>query len=215
MKKTVLIIGAGEFGKHLANKLTELQNEVRVIDVDEAAIDALSPDVEDTMIGDGRSMNVVKQLGVPNYDFVVVAVGNNFQASLEITSNLKECGARYILSQCQSDIQAKFLLMAGADKTVYSEKEAAEKVALIYNEDGLIDYISISELYKIVKMKLPKKWAGHTLPELDIRKQFKLNVLAVERDGKVIVPDLQFVFDEHDLVLLLGEEKQLSRFFKK
>lgn len=212
--KNVLIIGAGEFGKHLAHKLIELKNEVRLIDQDEAVIDALSPELENTLIGDCRSMNVMKQIGVPDYDFVVVAVGGNFQASLEITSNLKECGARFIVSQCQSDIQAKFLQMAGADKTVYSEKEAAEKVALIYNEDNLIDYISISDVYKIVKIKLPKKWAGQTLPELQIRKQYKLNLLAVERGGKVIVPDLQFVFDEHDVVLLLGEEKQLSRFFR-
>lgn len=212
--KNVLIIGAGEFGKHLAHKLIELKNEVRLIDQDEAVIDALSPELENTLIGDCRSMNVMKQIGVPDYDFVVVAVGGNFQASLEITSNLKECGARFIVSQCQSDIQAKFLQMAGADKTVYSEKEAAEKVALVYNEDNLIDYISISDVYKIVKIKLPKKWAGQTLPELQIRKQYKLNLLAVERGGKVIVPDLQFVFDEHDVVLLLGEEKQLSRFFR-
>ena len=212
--KNVLIIGAGEFGKHLAHKLIELKNEVRLIDQDEAVIDALSPELENTLIGDCRSMNVMKQIGVADYDFVAVAVGGNFQASLEITSNLKECGARFIVSQCQSDIQAKFLQMAGADKTVYSEKEAAEKVALIYNEDNLIDYISISDVYKIVKIKLPKKWAGHTLPELQIRKQYKLNLLAVERNGKVTVPDLQFVFDEHDVVLLLGEEKQLSRFFR-
>ena len=212
--KNVLIIGAGEFGKHLAHKLIELKNEVRLIDQDEAVIDALSPELENTLIGDCRSMNVVKQIGVPDYDLVVVAVGGNFQASLEITSNLKECGARFIVSQCQSDIQAKFLQMAGADKTVYSEKEAAEKTALIYNEDNLIDYISISDVYKIVKIKLPKKWAGHTLPELQIRKQFKLNLLAVERAGKVTVPDLQFVFNEQDVVLLLGEEKQLSRFFR-
>ena len=185
--KNVLIIGAGEFGKHLAHKLIELKNEVRLIDQDEAVIDALSPELENTLIGDCRSMNVMKQIGVSDYDFVVVAVGGNFQASLEITSNLKECGARFIVSQCQSDIQAKFLQMAGADKTVYSEKEAAEKVALIYNEDNLIDYISISDVYKIVKIKLPKKWAGQTLPELQIRKQYKLNLLAVERGGKVTV----------------------------
>ena len=166
--KNVLIIGAGEFGKHLALRLTELKNDVRLVDMDEAVIDALSPALENTLIGDCRSMNVVKQIGVRDYDLVVVAVGGNFQASLEITSNLKECGARYIVSQCQSDIQAKFLQMAGADKTVYAEKESAEKVALIYNKDGLIDYISISEDYKIVKMKLPKRWAGHTLPELEI-----------------------------------------------
>ena len=212
--KNVLIIGAGEFGKHLAHKLIELKNEVRLIDQDEAVIDALSPELENTLIGDCRSMHVMKQIGVSDYDFVVVAVGGNFQASLESTSSLKECGARFIVSQCQSDIQAKFLQMAGADKTVYSEKEAAEKVALIYNEDNLIDYISISDVYKIVKIKLPKKWAGQTLPELQIRKQYKLNLLAVERGGKVTVPDLQFVFDEHDVVLLLGEEKQLSRFFR-
>lgn len=212
--KNVLIIGAGEFGKHLARKLTELKNDVRLVDMDEAVIDALSPALENTLIGDCRSMNVVKQIGVRDYDLVVVAVGGNFQASLEITSNLKECGARYIVSQCESDIQAKFLQMAGADKTVYAEKEAAEKAALIYNKDGLIDYISISDDYKIVKMKLPRRWAGHTLPELEIRKKYKLNLLAVEHGGKVIVPDLQFVFTDADLVLLLGEEKQLSRFFR-
>ena len=212
--KNVLIIGAGEFGKHLARKLTELKNDVRLVDMDEAVIDALSPALENTLIGDCRSMNVVKQIGVRDYDLVVVAVGGNFQASLEITSNVKECGARYVVSQCESDIQAKFLQMAGADKTVYAEKEAAEKVALIYNKDGLIDYISISDDYKIVKMKLPRRWAGHTLPELEIRKKYKLNLLAVEHGGKVIVPDLQFVFTDADLVLLLGEEKQLSRFFR-
>ena len=209
--KNILIIGAGEFGKHLAKELVELKNEVRIVDANDAVINALSDDFRDSLIGDCRNINVVKELGVENYDICVVAVGGNFQASLEITSNLRDEGAKYIISQCQSETQTKFLEMAGADKTVYAQKEAAEKIAFICNGDNLVDYISISDDYKIVKITIPKMWVGHKLPELDIRKVYNLNILAVENGDKVFIPSIDYVFRDDDMLLILGEEKQLSK----
>lgn len=209
--KNILIIGAGEFGKHLAKDLVELKSEIRIVDANEAVINALSDDYRDTLIGDCRNINVIKELGVENYDICVVAVGGHFQASLEITYNLKQVGAKYIISQCQSETQTKFLEMAGADKTVYAQKEAAEKIAFICNGDDLIDYISISDDYKIIKILIPKMWVGHKLPELDIRRVYHLNILAVENGKKVFIPNIDYVFRDDDMVLILGEEKQLAK----
>ena len=204
--KTVLIVGLGSFGTSFAEKMTELGNEVRLVDLDENAIESMPSEYENSVIGDCRNINVVKQIGVQGYDVCVVSVGRNFQASLEITFNLKECGAKYVISQCHSDTQAKFLKMAGADKTVYPAKEAAEKIAFLSNADNLIDYFSISREYKIAKIKLPQKWEGHTMPELHLRDRHGLNVLAVEQSGRVFIPDAAYVFDKNDVVLLMGKE---------
>lgn len=204
--KNVLIIGAGSFGTSFAEKILELGGEVRLVDADENAIENLPRRYENSVIGDCRNINVVEQIGVRGYDICVVSVGHHFQSSLEITANLKECGAKYIISQCSSDVQAKFLKMAGADKTVYPAKEAAEKVAFLCNEDNLIDYFSVSEEYKVAKVRLPKKWEGHTMPELHLRDRHGINVLAVERDGRVVIPDAAFVFCKDDVVLLMGKK---------
>ncbi len=211
--KNILIIGAGEFGKHLANKMASLNNGIRILDADEKVIASLPDTFEDTMIGDGCNMNVIEQLGVPDFDICVVSVGGNFQSSLAITSNLKECKAKYIIAQCQSDLQAKFLKMAGADRTVYAEKEAAEKVALVTSEDKLLDILSISDEYSVVKIHLPVEWEGHTLPELHLRDKYGINVLAIEKGGKVFVPDIKNVFAKGDLILVLGNEKNLAKLF--
>ena len=212
--KNVLIIGLGEFGRHFAHKMVELGSEVRLIDADENVINALSSDFDDAMIGDCRNENTVSQLGVSQYDICVVSVGGDFQASLEITSNLKAFGAKFIISQCESDIQSKFLHMAGADKTIYPEKDAAQRAAIIYNEDKLIDYISVSDDCKIGKVLLPKSWQNKTLFELDIRRKYNLNVIAVERDGKITTPDANVPFLIGDMVLVLGDEASLQKLFE-
>ena len=127
--KSFLIIGIGEFGKHLAYKLQEMGNEVCIVDSNKSVVDALSNDFENIYIVDCMNIAALKDFGVPNYHACIVAIGQNFQASLEITSHLKDLGAKYIISKANSDIQAKFLRMAGADEIVYPEKDIAEKIA--------------------------------------------------------------------------------------
>ena len=121
--KNVLIIGMGEFGKHLADQLVKMQNQVCIIDNDPHIINMLSNSFDNAYVGDCMQKITLQELGVQNFDICIVAIGQNFQASLEITSNLKELGAKRIITKSASDLQSKFLKMAGADETFYPEKD--------------------------------------------------------------------------------------------
>ena len=213
--KNILIIGASEFGKHLANFFIELHNEVMLVDKSQELVDELAHEYENILIADCRNKHAIEQLGVNHYDICVVAVGESFQDSLEITANLKESAAKYIISQCNSDIQAKFLMMAGADKTIFTEKEAAEKVANLYNDDKTLDYISLNEDYIIVKIKVPAKWIGYTLPELDLRNKYHINVLAVESYNQFSLPGVSSKFEKDNLVMILGSRDSIAKFLKR
>ena len=213
--KNILIIGASEFGKLIANSLIELNNEIMLVDKNQEVVDSLSNEYENILVADCRSKYVLEQLGVKNYDACIVSVGGSFQDSLEITSNLKENGAKYIISQCSSDIQAKFLIMAGANKTVFIAKEAADKIAHLCSDSKTLDYISLNKDYIIVKIKTPEKWLNHTLPELDLRNKYNINVLAVEANNEFFLPDLVFRFQKENLVMILGNRKSVSKFLKK
>ena len=117
--KSILIIGLGRFGQHLCRQMVERKNEVMVIDVKEDNVEAMMPIVTSAQIGDCTNVEVLKSIGVGNFDICFVCIGTNFQSSLEITSLLKENGAKYVVSKATRDIQAKFLLRNGADEVVY------------------------------------------------------------------------------------------------
>ena len=128
--KSVLIIGLGRFGQHLCRQMVERKNEVMVIDVKEDNVEAMMPLVTSAQIGDCTNVEVLKSIGVGNFDICFVCIGTNFQSSLEITSLLKENGAKYVVSKATRDIQAKFLLRNGADEVVYPDRDIAEKTAV-------------------------------------------------------------------------------------
>ena len=123
--KSVLIVGIGRFGRHLAKKFVELGNEVMIVDNDEEKISELIPIVTTAQIGDCTNEEVLRSLGVRNFDICFVCIGNNFQSSLEVTSLLKELGAKHVISKANREIHAKFLLRNGADVVVYPEKDLA------------------------------------------------------------------------------------------
>ena len=210
--KKILIIGMGEFGKHLAKKLVSLKNEVCIIDSNSEIINLLADDFENAYVGDCMQIATLKELGVNNFDICVVAIGQNFQASLEITSNLKELGAKYIISKASSDIQAKFLKMAGANETVYLEKDYAEKVAVRCNAMNLFDYIKISNKYSIFEIKVLPSWVGKTIKDLDIRNKYDVNIIAVSNNDVVTIPVANYVFCQEDHVYIFGSEKAIYKF---
>ena len=145
--KQFLIIGMGELGKHLANKLDELGHEVAIVDVDEVTIDFLKDHFPNAFVGDCMQKAVLKKLGVKSFDICFVAVGGDFQASLEITNNLKELGAKYIITKSSSDIQSKFLRLAGADETIYPEKEEAERLAVRCDSLKIDNFFDLCKFY--------------------------------------------------------------------
>ncbi len=147
--KSMLVIGLGRFGQHLASNLLDLENDVMIIDVDEKKLEGLVPYATSSKIGDCTNPEVLRSLGIGNFDVIFVCIGTNFQSSLEITSLVKEMGGKHVVSKATRDIQAKFLLRNGADEVIYPEKDIAERCAAKYSMDNVFDYIEISSLRDI------------------------------------------------------------------
>ena len=213
--KNFLVIGMGEFGTRIADRLQSLKNDVFVVDSDYEKINLLNGQFGGCLCADAMKPQVLKDLGISSFDACIVTVGQNFQASLEITSRLKEFGAKYVISKSYSEIQSKFLVMAGADETIYPEKEVAEKVSMTLNSKFLLDYMEISEDYSIYRIRAPKEWVGKTLIELDIRRKTSINVLAVHVNGRVIPPDPSYVFKAEDDIYVFGLKSQVETMIKR
>ena len=213
--KNILIIGMGEFGKHIAKKLKELNNDICIVDIKKDVINALSNTYENAYIVNCMQEHTLLDLGVKNFDICIVAISDNFQASLEITSLLKELGAKYIISKASSDTQSKFLRMAGASEVVYPEKDIAEKTAVKCDASNLVDFVKINDEYEISEIHVPKDWVGRALSELNLRSKFNINVIAVKNGEKVEIPGPNYSFKKDDFVFIIGTSKIIAKIYKK
>ena len=212
--KSVLLIGLGRFGTNVAIKLNELDHEVMAIDCNEERVDNILPIVTNAQIGDSTNEDFLESLGIENYDVCFVAIAHNFQSSLETTSLLKEMGARLVISRAESDIQKKFLLRNGADAVVFPEAQMARWVAMRYSADHILDYIELDEGHSIVEVSMPRSWVGKTPGQLDIRRKHGVNVLALRRNGQMIMNiQADTVFTADCTLLVLGETRALRRAF--
>ena len=213
--KTVLLIGLGRFGKHIAVKLNELNPQVMAVDKDEALVDEALPFVTNAQIGDSTNPSFLKSLGVDNYDVCIVAIGNNFQSSLETTSLLKELGAKLVVSRASTDVQEKFLLKNGADEVVYPEKQLAAWTAIRYTADHILDYIELDGDHAVFEVVIPHNWLGKTVGELDIRKKYNINIMGMRSGNQldlVITPDT--VLAPEKTLMVLGRYKDLQKCFR-
>ncbi|MDD6306899.1 MAG: TrkA family potassium uptake protein [Clostridiales bacterium] len=212
--KSILLIGLGRFGRHIAAKLDELGHQVMAIDIKEDRVDAVLPFVTNAQIGDSTNEDFLGSLGVRNFDVCIVAIGGNFQNSLETTSLLKELGAKLVVSRAERDVQAKFLLRNGADEVVYPEKQMANWTAIRYSADHIFDYIELTEEYAIFEVEVPKEWLGKTIGEIDIRRKYNINIMATKKNGELnitISPDVKFT--EGQTMLVLGSNKDIQKCF--
>lgn len=212
--KSVLLIGLGRFGRHIAEKLSALNHEVMAIDKKEERVDAVLPYVTNAQIGDSTHEDFLASLGVRNYDVCIVAIGNDFQSSLETTSLLKEQGAKMVVSRAERDVQAKFLLRNGADDVVYPEKQIADWTAIRYTSDHILDYIELGDDCAMFEIPVPESWVGKTIGQIDIRKKFKINIIALKKDGKIsltVHSDTLLSVDE--TMLVFGDQKDIQKCF--
>ena len=212
--KTVLLIGLGRFGKHIAMKMNELHHQVMAVDKCEERVEALLPYVTNAQIGDSTNEEFLKSLGVRNFDLCIVTIGSDFQSSLETTSLLKELGARLVVSRASRDIHAKFLLRNGADEVLYPERQLASWAAIRYTSDHIADYVEIDEDYGIFEVEVPMNWYEKTIRELDIRNRYNVNILGIKRDEKIsmnIAPDTQLQQD--DTIMVLGKLCDVQKCF--
>lgn len=212
--KTILLIGLGRFGRHVAEQLNKLDHEVMAVDSNEERVNAVLPLVTNAQIGDSTKEEFLRDLGVDNYDVCIVAIGKDFQSSLETTSLLKELGARFVVSRAEQDFQEKFLLRNGADEVVYPEKQMAKWTAIRYSADHILDYIKLDDEHSIFEVTVPKSWLGMSIGQIDIRKKYNINILATKNQGKmnmVITPDTVLTADK--TLLVLGEYKAIQKCF--
>ncbi|MGN0344610.1 MAG: potassium channel family protein [Lachnospiraceae bacterium] len=212
--KTVLLVGLGRFGKHIAMKLNELHHQVMAVDKCEERVEALLPYVTNAQIGDSTNEEFLKSLGVRNFDLCIVTIGSDFQSSLETTSLLKELGAKLVVSRASRDIHAKFLLRNGADEVLYPERQLASWAAIRYTADHISDYVEIDKDYGIFEVEVPMNWYEKTIRELDIRNKYNVNILGIKRDEKIsmnIAPDTQLRPD--DMIMVLGKFADVQKCF--
>ena len=210
--KSVLLVGLGRFGKNTAIKLKELKHEVMALDIIEERVSEALPYVSNALIGDATNPKFLETLGIRDYDLCIVTIGDNFQASLVATSLLKEMGARKVISRASSDVQTKLLLRNGADDVVYPEKQVAEWTAVRYSSDHIFDYLSVEDGYSIAEIDVPIKWIGKTIGELDVRKKYKLNVMAVKIDDKINMQmDNNTQFSGTERLLVLGKDADIQK----
>ena len=212
--KSILLIGLGRFGRHIAIKLDELNHQVMAVDNNESRVEAVLPYVRNAQIGDATNEDFIRSLGVRNFDVCIVAIGDNFQSSLETTSLLKELGAKMVVSRAARDVHAKFLLRNGADEVVYPEKQLASWTAIRYSADHIFDYVELDEEHGIFEISIPDAWIGKTVGELDIRKKYNVNIMALRCNG---VLDMNIASEtllgDDQTMLVLGNIKNIQKQF--
>ena len=211
--KSLLLIGLGRFGATMAMKLHELKHEVMAIDISEERINAILPYVTSAQIGDCTNEQYMSSIGVRNFDLCVVAIGDNFQSSLETTALLKDLGAKFVLSRANRDIHAKFLLRNGADQVVYPEKEMAIRSAVRYSSDNIFDYIELTPDHSIYEVPVPSSWVDKSIVQINVRNKYHISILAVKLGQELSsLPGADYVFLGTETLVIMGANTDIKKF---
>ena len=212
--KNILLIGLGRFGRHIAIQLNQLGHDIMAIDTNEERVNDILPFVTNAQIGDSTNPDFLKSLGIGNFDICFVTIGGSFQNSLETTSLLKELGANLVISRAERDVQEKFLLRNGADRVVYPEKQVAKWSSIRYADDHILDYMEVDASHAIFEVAIPDEWIGRSVGELDIRRRYNINILAVKKEREVSVTiSVDTVLEADSTLLVLGDYKAIQKFF--
>jgi trk system potassium uptake protein TrkA len=206
-----VVIGLGLFGSSVARQLCALGAEVLAIDIHPELVQQISSDVTNAVVADARDADVLRALGAQECECAVVAIGDDLAGSVLATMNLKELGVRYIVCKAHDEVHRKVLEKLGADKVVIPEKAVADKLARSLTSHNVLDFIELSSDYGIVEIPTPKTWVGKNLKELDVRAKLGVNIIAIQRNGKVSVsPRAEFVIEKNDILVVLGDYDSLT-----
>ena len=209
--KSYAVLGLGRFGAQAAVELCRLGCEVLAMDVSRELVAQVSGDVTHAVVGDSQDKEVLKALGVRNFDCAIVAVGSDLAASVMATMNLKELGVPYVVCKAHDDTRRRVLEKLGADRVVIPEQENACRLARSLSSPNVLDYIELSEDYGIIEVPAPKTWHNKTLVELNVRAKLGVNIIAVRRNGRIDVsPSANYRIEPGDVLVVLGETHALE-----
>ncbi|MCI9606270.1 MAG: TrkA family potassium uptake protein [Oscillospiraceae bacterium] len=209
--KSFVIIGLGRFGTAIASELSALGHEVLAVDVDEERVQQVADHVTHAVTGDGRNIEVLRALGVRNFDCVVVAMGSDVGNSALITLNLKELGVKEVICKAQSHVHSRVLEKIGADRVVFPEYEMGAKLAQGLSSSNVLNFIELSEDYGILELSAPQSWQGKSLRELDVRNRHHVNVIAIRKNGELnVAPSPDLPLESGDQVVALGRYEDIN-----
>ncbi|MCX4305708.1 MAG: TrkA family potassium uptake protein [Acetatifactor sp.] len=209
--KSVLIIGLGRFGRHMAQKFLENGHEVMAVDFREERADAAVGMIQQILIGDATDERFMETLGIRNFDLAVIAIGENFQTVLEVTVLLKDLGCKFIIARATRDVHKKLLLRNGADYVSYAEKEVAEQLAIQFGMDHIFDYVELTPEVGIYEIAVPQKWLGKSMVELSVRTKYHVSVMATKKQNKIFpLPHPSHVFEEDESIMVMGTIKDVG-----
>lgn len=215
MAKNFVVIGCGRFGRAIATTLYKLGHDVLAIDSNEEIIQNIAGDVTKAVTSQ-IDEQVLREIGVPNCDVAIVSMGSDIESSVITTLLLKEMKIPYIVCKASTEIHEKILYKIGADRVVSPERDSGIKIAKNLVSDNILDKIDLDPDYAIFELITPKSWIGKSLIELNVRKEYNLNVVAIKKDDDfVITPNPEEPLKENDIILLLGEKKNLKYFEQK
>lgn len=213
--RSMLVIGIGRFGKHLCQDLIENENDVMAIDKNEENLEEMLPIVTSAQIGDCTKEEVLKSIGIGNFDICFVCIGTNFQSSLEITSMLKEMGAKYVISKATRDIQAKFLLRNGADEVIYPDRDIAKRIATRVSMNHVYDYVEMGE-YSIYEIQPLEEWIGKSIREVDFRAKYNVSIMGIKHGEETrIMPTPEHIFERNEHLMVIGKKDDIDRILKR
>ena len=209
--KSFVVVGLGRFGTQAALRLCQQGCEVLAIDTHSELVQQLGDDVTQAVVADARDKEVLRALGVKDFDCAIVAIGDSLADSVLATMNLKELGVPYIVCKAHDETHRQVLKKLGADRIVIPEKEQADRLAKSLSSANVLDYIELSEDYGIIEVPAPGKWQEKSLIELNVRAKLGVNILAVKRDGHITVsPAADFRIAQGDILVVLGDTAALT-----
>ena len=210
--KSYIVIGLGLFGSSLAKNLCKLGAEVLAMDIHSELVQQIANDVTHAVVGDGQDKEVLKALGVRNFDCAIIAIGEDLAASVLTTMNLKELGVPYIFCKARNETHRRVLEKLGVDRVVIPEQEHAQRLARTLTCHNVLDYIELSEDYGILELPAPKDWVGKTIRELNVRAKLGVNVIAVQSNGKTnVAPGGDYIVDRGDVMVIIGDTFALEK----
>ncbi|MCM3700793.1 TrkA family potassium uptake protein [Paenibacillus macerans] len=211
-KKQFAVIGMGRFGLSVATALSNMGLDVLAIDADEHRTQLVANLVTHAVSADSTDEEALRALGIRNFDVVVVAIGEDIQASILTTLILKDLGSPLIVVKAQNELHGKVLQKIGADKVIYPERDMGLRVAHHLTSPNVLDYIELSDEYSIVEMRVSAEMVGKNLIELDIRARFGCNVMAIKRGARMnISPSAAERLTTDDVLVIVGEKNDLTK----
>ena len=212
MKKTYAVFGLGRYGIAVARELVSNGVEVIAVDTDKRIVNAAAAELSICKCADVTDPDVIRQLGISNVDVVIIAMANNLEASVMAVTLCKEIGVKTVIAKAANEMHQKILNRVGADKVVFPENESGIRLAKNLLSSGFVDMVSLSKNVSMIELDVKPEWVGRNLIELNLRKKYSINVVAV-RTGDVVSVDIDphAPLKEDDNLIVIANPEKLAK----